>query len=152
MDDELDGVGVVTNLGILRPGPEPPKSSRVAGESSRRSTHRRKRSRYYEAEVHSSEATVQSDDRPSARLDKQSNLMEAIGRKSMHHYTINPTQNPTPTGMYTSNNASPMVYERFDSLTPDPQNSNLNEIEMSNNNGSVFNQNISNGPRQDSRV
>ena len=74
-------------MGVLRPGPEPPKSSRVYQSTQ----HRRERSQYYEAEVHSSEATVQSDDRPSARLDQSIN-MDVVGRKSMIQYTINATQ------------------------------------------------------------
>ena len=40
--------------------------------------------------------------------------MEAIGRKSMHHYTIQATQNPTPIAMYTSNNASPNYFDRME--------------------------------------
>ena len=49
------------------------KATTSPGQLSRRS-HRRKRSRYYEAEIHSSEATVESEDLPSFRLERQPTL------------------------------------------------------------------------------
>lgn len=110
-DVTVDGVGVKSSLGILRPGPEPAKSSRLFDRQ-----HTRKRSQYLEAEVHSSEATVQSDDRPSFRLDKSIEMgmgLDASARKSMHLYTANATQNVTPTNMYLSNNDGEI---RIDSL------------------------------------
>ena len=44
--------------------------------------HKRKRSRYYEAEVHSSEATIESDDLPSHRLDRSASLNQHLERRS----------------------------------------------------------------------
>ena len=46
------------------------------------SSHRRKRSQYYEAEIHSSEATIQSDELPSARIINTSAALELRGRRS----------------------------------------------------------------------
>ena len=49
------------------------EGSGVAGKTSARQSskhHRKKRSQYYEAEVHSSEATVDSFELPSARLER----------------------------------------------------------------------------------
>ena len=63
----------------LKPGPAIPVIS-VADKE----THKRNRSRYYEAEVHSSEATVEEEDLPSARLDKtdRDRAQSSPGRKS----------------------------------------------------------------------
>ena len=51
---------------VLRPGPVPPISARTS--------HRRKRSRYDEAEIHTTEMTVEEEERPSARLEKSPTL------------------------------------------------------------------------------
>ena len=68
---------------ILLPGPEPARSFR--GE------HKRKRSRYYEAEIHSSEATVEEEDLPSQRLARSKTFKDAIveHRKSAAGYASN---------------------------------------------------------------
>ena len=84
-DDVLGGtIGVRTSLGILRPAPAPAQTDREGTLPS----HRRKRSQYYEAEIHSSEATVESDDRPSQRLQGSVALIESVGKKSMFHKSI----------------------------------------------------------------
>ena len=54
--------GVVTELGILRPGPAPQMSFDGG--------HKRKRSHYSEHEIHSSQASIQEDDLPSVKLTK----------------------------------------------------------------------------------
>lgn len=51
---------------MLKPGP-PPKSLGT-------DRHRRKRSRYSENEVHSSQATIEEEDLPSVRLEKSPRL------------------------------------------------------------------------------
>lgn len=55
----------------------------AAVPASDRKTHKRKRSRYYEAEVHSSEADVESEDLPSFRLTDAKDMTDVIGRKSL---------------------------------------------------------------------
>ena len=50
---------------------------------SERKTHKRKRSRYYEAEIHSSEADVESEDLPSYRLTDAKDMAGVIARKSL---------------------------------------------------------------------
>ena len=51
-----------------------------------RKTHKRKRSRYYEAEIHSSEADVESEDLPSYRLTDAKDMTDVIGRKSLDRH------------------------------------------------------------------
>ena len=46
----------------------------VTSETGRSKSHRRKRSQYYEAEVHTSDASIESDDRPSFRLERSPTL------------------------------------------------------------------------------
>ena len=70
----MGGIGVATTLGILRPAPEPLEHSR--SNTPKSSVHYKKRSVYEEYEVRSSDASVESDDRASARLDNLSNLNE----------------------------------------------------------------------------
>ena len=53
------------------------------------SRHRKKRSRYFEAEIHSSEATVESEDLPSARLERTQTLGFTIGRVSERSKRVN---------------------------------------------------------------
>ena len=63
--------------------------------------------------MHSSEATIESDDRPAQRLDRSVTLMEAVGRKSMHHYSVNA---PTQSGINTSNNVTPKINHNLGSM------------------------------------
>ena len=50
-------------------------------------SHRRKRSQYYEAEIHSSQATIEEDDLPSKRLMGHDEILkDTIGRKSLYRY------------------------------------------------------------------
>lgn len=64
--------------------------SELNNKISARRSHRRKRSQYYEAEVHSSEATVESFELPSTRLERSMTILDVMGRasiKSKHSMT-----------------------------------------------------------------